>query len=292
VGVAGKSKSGGLRKTFSRVFNPPIGSANRAGFLDLFRTRAAYIGFALFLLFAFWAVVGLFLAHRFYPSVIDFPTLVQLYVGLGTGLLAVAAVATMYFQAIDRIADRAPNLDLTFNIMDRNGKREDAEEGEVIKPWEEDLRVRITSVGPGVARDAWYYALPQDRPGRLGMKSARGPPRFHTIPSGRFLRPDKSVELPGRRLGTQSTGEDGWSSEDQRVLVVGCFDLDGRIGDVQILGLERKGSTGLWEVLGPSDAEAANFRLSKGMSLTLWRRMGFWPRQSRPRDIAELEEEQ
>jgi hypothetical protein len=254
---------------------PPT-PAIRAYNTSFFRTRAALasaivamaiVGFLVFLPYAL---------YRNYPSLIDAGSVINLYVAIGTGLLGAAALVTVYFQAVDRTADRAPNLELEARFMDHNGKPAPMVQGEFLPLESTVITMEITNVGPGVARDVWYFSVPPT-PGQRGDSGDEADTNLLSrVPLRRFLRVGEGQSLPGILKANHSEARLGDSTGHRSVLVVGCDDLDGKLGDVEIIAFETQDSPVVVALLSPAEAEAALWDLTKGYSDLWWRRMGFF----------------
>jgi hypothetical protein len=248
----------------------------RAYNTDFFRTQGAFLaalGTTMFVLFIILLPIGLF---HVYPAAFDVGAVIDLYVAIGTGLLGAAAIATLYFQAIDRTADRAPNLELTPRYMDSGGRQVPMEVGEFLTLDMTMIDTEVTNVGPGVARDVWYSIVPPSSEPEREPADGTDSAMLRQIPLRRFIRAGNGVALPSSLMGIRGGGSSADGESRLTVLVVGCVDLDGKLGDVEIAGFETRDSPTVIRLLSPVEAEAALWDLTDGYTHRWWRRMGFF----------------
>jgi hypothetical protein len=241
-----------------------------------FRTQAAFFSTLLVMSLVMLIVFLPFALYHTYPTLIDIGSMINLYVAIGTGLLGAAALATLYFQTVDRTADRAPNLELKARFMDHTGRYVPMNQGEFHTLDSTLIETEITNVGPGVARDIWYFAVPPPAEPVSDANDAIDPTLLRRIPLRRFIRVGDGLTLPSKVMGMGPNARMVGGKDHRFVLVVGCDDLDGKLGDVEIIAFETDDSPAVVALLSPTEAEAALWDLTKGYSRRWWRRMGFF----------------
>jgi hypothetical protein len=295
-----KSRFGSLvRQILGLVRESPPTPADRAATRDFYRTRWPYLGVLSFVGIAVIAFVVILLLHSQNPT--SFTTLVtaELLVGWGTALLATAAIGELYLSFIRRSADATPNLSLSFQERQLKGydpmgrpkwSYKHLEDGVPQSPDWDSLVLRIDNVGPGTAADLWVATVTAGElpPASDGVPRNRLPRPKRVV---RFLRMNDHLDVEWRTFSADYT-PDRESVDRSRdftsdAIIAGCNDLEGTTGDVQVIALQREDeASGIWTVLPPVESEELLWRLTKGASWAIYRRMGFglarpWQRRTR-----------
>jgi hypothetical protein len=266
-----QTKAPGWPRHSSNSLGAPDASSREAN-IEFYRTRAAYFGGALFVVLGSFLALLIWILHVWYPQALNVSATIDLYVGFGTALLAIAAIVELYFRTYNRILDLAPNLGLSIS-SGKDDRVVSFAPGIPFHSLAQSPFLGVTNVGPGIAKDLWTASIVDFKP-KAAKEKGDGLADIGPRTVQRFVRVDGRLKVPLSEL-VYFWGDEPGGGSTRASILVGCHDLEGRLGDVQVLSLRKIDSENNWVVLDADQSERMLWELTKGRSRLWWRRMGF-----------------